>query len=139
MAKRNPRLAVTIPRVRHTGTVELMEHTSRAFEWIAVAILIVAFLLGVFVAVRGLARGDGAARAYRQTREVFGRGILVALEILVAADLVRTVAVEPTITNVGVLALIVVVRTLLSFALDVEIDGVLPWRKGAGGARQARH
>jgi uncharacterized membrane protein len=67
--------------------------------------------------------------AYRRGREVFGRGILLALEILIAADLIRTVAVEPTLENIGVLALIVVVRTLLSFSLDVEIDGVLPWRK----------
>jgi uncharacterized membrane protein len=54
----------------------------------------------------------------------------MSLEILVAADLIRTVAVQPTIENIGVLALIVAVRTLLSFALDVEIDGVLPWRRG---------
>jgi uncharacterized membrane protein len=55
----------------------------------------------------------------------------VGLEVLVAADLIRTVAVQPTIQNVAVAAigLIVVVRILPSFALDVEIDGVLPWRK----------
>jgi uncharacterized membrane protein len=47
----------------------------------------------------------------------------------VAADLIRTVAVEPTLENIAVLGLIVVVRTLLSFSLDIEIDGVLPWRK----------
>jgi uncharacterized membrane protein len=57
-------------------------------------------------------------------------GVLLSLEILVAADLIRTVAVEPTLENIGVLGLIVAVRTLLSFALDVEIEGVLPWRRG---------
>jgi uncharacterized membrane protein len=59
----------------------------------------------------------------------------VSLEILVAADLIRTVAVQPTLENIAVLGLIVVVRTILSFALDVEIDGVLPWRKAELSAR----
>lgn len=108
-----------------------MEHISRAFEWIAVAVLVGAFLLSLFTSIRGLARDHRARPAYRQGREVFGRGILVSLEVLVAADLIRTVAVQPTLRNVSVLGLIVVVRTLLSFALDVEIDGVLPWRKRA--------
>jgi len=104
-----------------------MEHISKAFEWIAVAVLIAAFALGVVAAAVEVGRDPGAA--YRRGREVFGRGILLALEILIAADLIRTVAVEPTLENIGVLGLIVVVRTILSFSLDVEIDGVLPWRK----------
>jgi uncharacterized membrane protein len=113
-----------------------MEHISRVFEWIAVVVLIVAFLIGLFVSVGALARNGGALVAYRRGREVFGRGILIGLEILVAADLIRTVAVQPTIRNVSVLGLIVVVRTLLSFALDVEIDGILPWRKRAARSPQ---
>ena len=115
-----------------------MEHISKAFEWIAVAVLIAAFVLGAFAAAGELGRDRRAA--YRRGREVFGRGILLALEILIAADLIRTVAVEPTLENIGVLGLIVVVRTILSFSLDVEIDGVLPWRKnpvGTSGNRVA--
>ena len=103
-----------------------MEHISRAFEWVAVAALIAAFVLGI-VAAAGDLRDPRAA--YRRGREVFGRGILLALEILIAADLIRTVAVEPTLENIGVLGLIVIVRTILSFSIDVEIEGVLPWRK----------
>lgn len=114
-----------------------MEDISRAFEWIAVAVLIVAFSLAVFAVTRDLVRGEAASITYRRGREIFGRGLLIGLEVLVAADLIRTVAVQPTITNVGVLGLIVVVRTLLSFALSVEIDGVLPWRKRALGATDA--
>jgi len=53
----------------------------------------------------------------------------VGLEVLVAADLIRTLAVQPTVENIGVLGLIVAIRILLGFALDVEIDGVLAWRK----------
>jgi Protein of unknown function (DUF1622) len=70
-------------------------------------------------------------------RPSFGRGLLIGREVLVAADLIRTVAVQPTIMSVGVLEVIVVVRTLLSFALNVEIDGVLPWRKRALEATDA--
>ena len=112
-----------------------MEHISKTFEWIAVGVLVAAFALGVVAAAVEAGRGPGAA--YRRGREVFGRGILLALEILIAADLIRTVAVEPTLENIGVLGLIVVVRTVLSFSLDVEIDGVLPWRKGQSSARDA--
>lgn len=80
-----------------------MEHISRAFEWIAVGVLIAGFALGVAAAIRVLARGDALRPAYLRAREAFGRGILVSLEILVAADLIRTVAVQPTIRNVSVL------------------------------------
>lgn len=114
-----------------------MEDISRAFEWIAVAVLIVAFLLAVVAISRDLLRGAASSTTYRRGREIFGRGLLISLEVLVAADLIRTVAVEPTIGNVGVLGVIVVVRTLLVFALDVEMDGVLPWRKRALGATDA--
>jgi Protein of unknown function (DUF1622) len=78
--------------------------------------------------------GDGGAGAYRAVRTVFGRSILLALEFLVAADIIRTVAVEPSLENVGVLGLIVLIRTLLSFSLEVEIDGAWPWRRAVGRA-----
>jgi uncharacterized membrane protein len=114
-----------------------MENISRAFEWIAVAVLIAAFALAVLSVARDLIRGS--ASTYRRGRVIFARGLLISLEVLVAADLIRTVAVQPTITNVGVLGVIVVVRTILSFSLDVEIDGVLPWRKREVGAIDADH
>ena len=65
--------------------------------------------------------------------------MLLALEILVAADLIRTVAVAPTLENVGVLALIVVIRTFLSFSLEIEIEGVVPWKRAlVSGATHLR-
>ena len=106
-----------------------MENISRAFEWIAVGVLILAFALTLVGAARDLLHGAAVEEAYRRGRAVLGRGILVGLEVLVAADLIRTVAVEPTLENVGVLGIIVVIRTVLSFSLDVEIEGVLPWRR----------
>jgi uncharacterized membrane protein len=70
-------------------------------------------------------------RAYKVLRRSFGGAILLGLEILVAADLVRTVAVEPTWDNVVILSVIVLIRTVLSFSLEIEIEGVAPWRRAA--------
>ena len=74
-------------------------------------------------------------------REVVGGTLLLGLEILVAADLIRTVAVAPTVENVLVLGLIVLIRTFLSFSLETEIEGVPPWRRalasGGGTIRRA--
>jgi len=106
-----------------------MENISRAFEWIAVGVLILAFALALISVVRDLLEGTPAETTYRRGRAVLGRGILVGLEVLVAADLIRTVALEPTLENAGVLGIIVLIRTVLSFSLDVEIEGVLPWRR----------
>jgi uncharacterized membrane protein len=108
-----------------------MEDIARGVEWIGVAIIVVALVFSAMRAVADLLRGVAGAETYRRVRSFFGRGILLGLETLVAADLIRTVAVEPTLENVLVLALIVLVRTLLSFSLDVEIEGVVPWRKRA--------
>jgi uncharacterized membrane protein len=113
-----------------------MEKISRAFEWVAVGELIVAFVAALAGVAYYSVRGASLLATYHHWRAIFGRGLLVALEILVAADLIRTVAVEPTLENIGVLGLIVVVRTVLSFSLDVEIDGVLPWRKAELQARE---
>lgn len=65
---------------------------------------------------------------YHETRQRLGRGILLGLEFLVAADIIHTVAVELTFTTVGVLAIIVIIRTFLSFTLDVELEGSWPWQ-----------
>jgi len=74
-------------------------------------------------------------------RQAFGGTLLLGLEVLVAADLLRTVAVAPSLTNVLVLGLIVVIRTFLSFSLETEIEGIAPWRRatisGASTLRRA--
>jgi uncharacterized membrane protein len=72
-------------------------------------------------------------------RQSFGGTLLLGVEVLVAADLIRTVAVAPTLDIVLVLGLIVVIRTFLSFSLETEIEGVVPWRRAAmGGAGTIR-
>lgn len=114
-----------------------MEKVSRAFEWVAVVVLILAFAFALLGVVRDLLQGIAGETTYRHGRAILGRGILIALEVLVAADLIRTVAVDPTLENAGVLAIIVLIRTVLSFSLDVEIEGALPWRRAAQ-AQQSR-
>ena len=73
---------------------------------------------------------------YKQFRQDLGRGILLGLEFLVAADIIRTVAVTPTLESVMVLGLIVVIRTFLSLALQMEVEGRLPWQSEKSGSRQ---
>ncbi|MGC4116805.1 MAG: DUF1622 domain-containing protein [Myxococcales bacterium] len=70
--------------------------------------------------------------AYRRLRHDLGRAILLGLEFLVAADIIRTVSSRPTLVGVAVLAVIVLIRTFLSFTLEVELEGKWPWRRAAG-------
>jgi len=105
-----------------------MEHVARGFEVIGVVVLVVGLVWSAVVAIRLWRAGEGR-RAYQTVRELFGGALLLGLEVLVAADLIRTVAVSPTLESVAVLGLIVLIRTFLSFSLQVEIDGVPPWRR----------
>ena len=79
-----------------------------------------------------LLKGAESETIFRQLRERLGRGILLGLEFLVAADIIHTVAVELTFTTVGVLAIIVLIRTFLSFTLEVELTGRWPWQNKRG-------
>jgi uncharacterized membrane protein len=120
---------------------ELMEHVAQGFEALGAAILVVGVIWSFVLAVVAARRSGWSARVYLVLRQAFGGTLLLGLEVLVAADLVRTVAVAPTLDNVLVLGLIVVIRTFLSFSLETEIEGVAPWRRalmgGAGTIRRA--
>jgi uncharacterized membrane protein len=102
---------------------------AQVFEVIAAGVLMVGLIFATFVSIRLWARSKSGTRAYKLMRQTFGGVVLLSLEILVAGDLIRTVAVAPTLDNVIVLGLIVLIRTFLSFSLEIEIDGVPPWRK----------
>jgi Protein of unknown function (DUF1622) len=84
-------------------------------------------LFGLF---EGLTGGQAIDSTYRQLRLSIGRGILLGLELLVAGDIIRTVAIAPRFTSIGVVALIVAIRTFLSFSLEVELTGRWPWQPG---------
>jgi uncharacterized membrane protein len=107
---------------------DVMEQVARGFEVFGAAVLVVGLVWAVAVSARAW-RTAGGRRAYTTLRQTFGGVLLLGIEVLVAADLIRTVAVTPTLESVGVLGLIVLIRTFLSFSLEVEIDGTLPWRR----------
>ena len=118
----------------------MMLIVAQVFEVIAAAVLFIGLLWAVWISVRDYRRRRDGGLAYRAMRQSFGGAILLGLEILVAGDLIRTVAVAPTLDNVIVLGLIVLIRTFLSFSLEIEMDGVPPWRKGlvSGASVMAR-
>jgi uncharacterized membrane protein len=109
---------------------------SRLMETVATALE----LAGVFVIVAGILWATGLVlfrdfrrpKAYERFRANLGRGILLGLEILVAADIVATVTAPLTFESVGLLGLIVLIRTFLSFSLETEIEGRWPWRRSGG-------
>ena len=117
----------------------LMDHVAQGFEALGAAILVVGVIWSFVLAAVAVRRSGWSARTYLVLRQAFGGTLLLGVEVLVAADLVRTVAVAPTLGNVLVLGLIVVIRTFLSFSLETEIEGVAPWRRAAiGGAGTIR-
>jgi uncharacterized membrane protein len=107
---------------------ETMDDVAKVFEAVGVAVLAVGFVVGFAQAGISFVRGEDRSAVYRALRSFVGRTILLSLEILVAADLIRTVAVDPSLENVASLGVIVLIRTVLSFSLDVEIEGRFPWR-----------
>ncbi|MCV7191850.1 DUF1622 domain-containing protein [Mycolicibacterium brumae] len=105
------------------------EISAQAIELAGVGVIALGAALAAGLAIGRMVRRTGDA--YVMFRRQLGRAILLGLEFLVAADIIRTVAVEPTMQNVGVLACIVLIRTFLSWSLELEISGRWPWQKPA--------
>lgn len=99
-------------------------------ELAGVAVLVFGAVLAMAMFLVRLARRRSFRDAYHELRADLGRAILLGLEFLVIADIIGTVAVEPTLQNLSVLAVIVAIRTLLSFTLELEVSGRWPWQKG---------
>ncbi|MFW5633820.1 MAG: DUF1622 domain-containing protein [Erythrobacter sp.] len=117
----------------------LVDVVARIFELAGIGTILLGALIALAHLVRNVARArrDGADRggadrddAVAVFRRMLGRAILTGLELLVAADIILTVAVDPTIERVLVLGAIVLIRTFLSFSLEVEIEGRWPWQQG---------
>jgi uncharacterized membrane protein len=111
------------------GYEEAMDAIARGVEVLGILTLVLGLAAALIRGGLALLGGQGGEDVYRIVRTVFGRSILLGLEFLVAADIIRTVAVQPSLENVAVLGLIVLIRTFLSFSLEVEIDGRWPWRR----------
>jgi uncharacterized membrane protein len=106
---------------------DVIEKTGMAIDAAGVAVIVTGGVIAFGVAAARLSRRD--ADVYRRFRQQLGQTILLGLELLVAGDIVRTVAGSPSLTSVAILAAIVLIRTFLSFTLEVEITGRWPWQK----------
>ncbi|MEX5300181.1 DUF1622 domain-containing protein [Kocuria sp. CPCC 205292] len=109
---------------------ESMELVGEAVDVAGVVAIVIGTVVASLLALRELLGSRGGDRGtYESYRQRLGRSILLGLELLVAADIIKTVAITPTFESVGVLALIVLVRTFLSWSLELEITGRWPWQK----------
>ena len=108
--------------------LEWIEYAALAIEILAVVIIGLTIFYGVIrYAFQGIFEQENEDR-YRELKTRLGRSLLLGLEILVAADIVRTVALEATLESVAILGLLVLIRTFLSWSLAVEIEGHWPWQ-----------
>ena len=107
---------------------ESMENVVKAFEVAGVIMLAVGSVVALVGAATLLRRGEPHG-AYERARRGIGRSILLGLEVLIIADIVQTITIDPTIESALALALIVLVRTFLSFSLEIELEGTPPWRR----------
>jgi uncharacterized membrane protein len=108
---------------------QAIEVVSVLIEVLAVGIIVVAIVLATAQYWRRSLSGPPVSDAYGQYKVRLGRSLLLGLEILVAADVIRTVALEPTLTNIAVLGLLVLIRTFLSWTLVLEVEGRWPWQE----------
>jgi len=106
---------------------ELMEGIGITIDAAGVLVIVVGALLSTWRFL--FRRQDGPEGSYKRYRQDLGRAILLGLEFLVAGDIIRTVAVAPTLENVFILGLIVLIRTFLSMALQLEVEGRWPWQR----------
>jgi uncharacterized membrane protein len=105
-----------------------VDTVSKVIDGAGVLVIVAGLVVATCAFALALKDRDRAQVAYRVYRQQVGKAILLGLEFLVAGDIIRTVAVAPTFAGVGVLAILVAVRTFLSFTLDVELSGQWPWQ-----------
>jgi uncharacterized membrane protein len=113
--------------------------TASAIELLGVVVIVCGVVAATVWALDEMRRGR-LTDAFRSYRANLGRGILLGLEFLIAADIIGMVAIVPSFDRLGILALIIVIRTFLSFSLQIEIEGRWPWRRHddeVGDARRA--
>lgn len=108
---------------------EWIEWLTRAVEIVGIGIIVIGAAISLLVFLRQMLRPRDRAGTIAAFRSDLGRSILLGLEFLVAADIINTVAIEPTLDSLAVLAGIVAIRTFLSWSLEVEIEGRWPWQR----------
>jgi uncharacterized membrane protein len=117
------------------GFDQLIKWVAMGIEAIAIGIIVVDAITTTIIFLVRIIREGALDDCYRKFRSDFGKAILLGLEFLIASDIVGTVAVGPTYTDLGILALLVVIRTFLSFSLELEITGRWPWQPAIDGRK----
>jgi len=112
------------------------QNAGHIIELTGVAIIAAGAILTLAMFLYRVARREDLVATVAAFRSSFGRAILLGLEFLIAADIINTVAVRPTLESVAVLGGIVLIRTFLSFSLELEIDGRWPWQRKPGDRRK---
>ncbi|ADG88035.1 hypothetical protein TBS_02960 [Thermobispora bispora] len=107
----------------------IAETAGQALDLAGVIVIVLGALVATVLFLPRVRHRERFEDAYRRYRQGLGRAILLGLEFLVAGDIIRTVAVSPTFRSVGVLAVIVLIRTFLSLSLQVELEGRWPWHR----------
>lgn len=107
---------------------ETVEMVGKTVDAAGVGVVVIGIVVATGIFATRLRAGRHRGDLYREYRQEVGRAILLGLELLVAADIIRTVAVSPTFRSAGVLAIIVAIRTFLSLSIQVELEGRLPWQ-----------
>ena len=115
---------------------EVISDVVRVVEAVGAGIMVLGGLVALIVFVVAIADEDRRPTAYKELRQNLGRSILLGLEVLIIGDIVRTIIVDPTLESVAVLGAIVLIRIVLSFSLEVEIDGTWPWSRWRLDRRQ---
>ena len=109
--------------------LETMELIGQGVDATGVAVMVVGIILATVYFLNKRLRGGSPMEAYQDYRQGIGRAILLGLEILIAGDIIRTIAVEPTFQSLGILAVVILIRTFLSTTLELEVEGRWPWQQ----------
>ena len=117
------------------GMLSWVQYAATAIEILAVAIIVLVILFATISYSLKIMARQADTTTYTDFRHRIGRALLLGLEILVAADIIRTVVLEPTLNNVLVLGLLVLIRTFLSWSLVLEIEERWPWQRSRSGAK----
>jgi len=123
---------LTFSEQTQAAIVHGLHWTASAIELLGVVVIVCGVVVATVWSLREMRHGE-FADAFRSYRANLGRGILLGLEFLIAADIIGMIAIVPSFDRLGVLALIIVIRTFLSFSLQIEIEGRLPWQRHTGG------
>lgn len=119
-----------------TMTTDILNLITRSIEWCGIAIIVGGLIFGSVRFALSAVRQNADEPRFRRYRADVGRGILLGLEFLVAADIIATVAIRPSLESLAILAGIVAIRTFLSLSLEVEVSGRWPWQQPSDEVQQ---